>query len=58
MAMALEARGFGGRGARTSYRQLRMSRAEWVVITALAALACGAVALRIAGYGVLVPGRL
>lgn len=58
MAMALEARGFGGRGARTGYRQLRMSRAEWAVIAALAALAFGAVALRIAGYGVLVPGRL
>lgn len=58
MAMALEARGFGARARRTSLRGATLRRCEWLVILILAVLAAAAIALRLAGYGVLVPGRL
>ena len=58
MAMALEARGFSASGTRTSYRVARMAWREWVVVGALALVAAAAVALRIAGHGALVSGRL
>ncbi len=58
MAMALEARGFGLSSARTAYRPVKTTRTEWIVLTAIAALAAVAVALRVDGHGVLVSGRL
>lgn len=58
MAMALEARGFGARRARTSYRSESMAWGDWAVIVALAVVAATAVALRVTGHGVLIGGRL
>lgn len=58
MAMALEARGFGAQGARTSFCRTRMTRGEGLVLIVLALVAAGAIAMRITGHGVLVAGRL
>jgi energy-coupling factor transport system permease protein len=58
MAMALEARGFGGRGPRTSFYHARMSLGEVFVLAVIALAAAFAIILRVNGYGVLVPGRL
>jgi len=58
MAMALEARGFGARGTRTSFSQARLTPGEGFVLAAIALAAAAAIILRVNGYGVMVPGRL
>jgi energy-coupling factor transport system permease protein len=58
MAMALEARGFGARGARTSYRTSIIAKGDWAVLAGLAIAAAATILLRVTGHGVLLTGRL
>ena len=58
MAMALEARGFGSRGVKTSFCQGRLTFVEGLILAALGIAAAAVIYLRIDGYGVLVAGRL
>lgn len=58
MAMALEARGFGSRGVKTSFCPARLTFVEGLILAALVLAAAGVIYLRVAGYGVLVAGRL
>jgi energy-coupling factor transport system permease protein len=58
MAMALEARGFGARRARTSFYGARLTPREGFVLGLIAIAAAGVIILRVTGHGVLVPGRL
>lgn len=58
MSLAMEARGFTVRSPRTSYRRPTMTRRDVLVLTGLALVLVGTVCLRLAGYGVALPGRL
>jgi energy-coupling factor transporter transmembrane protein EcfT len=58
MAMALEARGFGAQGSRTSFCRSRLSGREGVLLVVIVLAAAGAIFLRVTGHGELVPGRL
>lgn len=58
MAMALEARGFGARVPRTSFKGTRMRRFEWMLLLTIGVVAAATIVLRLSGYGILVPGRL
>jgi energy-coupling factor transport system permease protein len=52
LAMALEARGFGGPAKRTSLRTLRMRAADWLALGVVVAAAGAVLAARIVlGFG-------
>ncbi|MCS6843735.1 MAG: energy-coupling factor transporter transmembrane protein EcfT [Caldilineales bacterium] len=55
LAMALESRGFSPLAQRTWYVQLRMRRDDYIALAVLATLFVAAVALRLAGYGAVLP---
>lgn len=55
LAMALESRGFSPQAQRTWYVQLQMRRDDYIALSVLAMLFVGAVALRLVGYGAVLP---
>lgn len=55
LAMALESRGFSPQAQRTWYVQLQMRRDDYIALAVLAVLFVSAVALRLAGYGAVLP---
>lgn len=55
LAMALESRGFSPQAQRTWYVQLQMRRDDYIALAVLAVLFVGAIALRLAGYGAVLP---
>ena len=50
-SMALESKGFGAGGKRTSYLQTALGRRDAVVLIMFVAILAAAIALRVAGYG-------
>ena len=53
LAVAMDARGFGVRDGRTSIVELRLTRADRVVLFALLAAGLIAIALRLLGIGLI-----
>jgi len=58
LAVAMDSRGLGARDTRTSILEIRLSRADWIIMTLCGVAVVLGLVMRYLGIGVLVKGFL